>query len=79
MTVRHLRVGEVLLCRRQLTGRALKKNARRAGGMLLDRFTQGADIVRRDELVLPAQRRGMAGIVHDCRIGVPVSANATDE
>ena len=43
----------------------MEEQARRAAGVLLDELAHGADVVGRDERVLPRERRRVAGVVDD--------------
>ena len=61
------RVAHVLLTRCEVAGGSLEEQARRPTRSFLDHLAEGADEVGRDERVLPCQRRGMAGVVDECR------------
>ena len=59
------RVADVLMGRAELARGALEEEAGGSAGVRLDDLAHGADVVRRDQRVLPGERRRVTGVVHD--------------
>ena len=68
MAIRRGRIADVLLAGRELAGSALQEQARSIGASL-DHFPHRAGEIGRNKVVVPSQRRGMAGVVDEGRAG----------
>ena len=81
MLVRDGRVADVLVRRAELPRRALEEEAERAARLPLDDLAQRADVVRRDQRVVPGERRRVARVVDDRRehAAVAVGGDPTDD
>ena len=64
--VGHRRVADVVVAWRELARGALEEERRRSEGRL-QHLARGADVVRREEPVLPRERRRVAGVVEERR------------
>ena len=65
MLVRDRRVADVLVRRAELPRRALEEQAGRASRLPFDDLAQRADVVRRDQRVVPGERRRVARVVDE--------------
>jgi len=64
MLIGDSRVSHIVVRRREFTRCALKEEARRGARVGFDHVPHRADEVRGDELVVPRERGGVAGVVH---------------
>ena len=64
MLIGDSRVSHLVVRRREFTRCALKEEARRVARVGFDHVPHRADEVRGDELVVPRERGGVAGVVH---------------
>lgn len=67
MLIGHGRVADVLMGRPQLAGGAVQEEAECTIGVVLHQLAHGANVVRRDQLVVPRKCCRMAAVVYDRR------------